>query len=158
MARTPIVKGAKKEQQVRDMLLNRKPIRAIARDTGFSRKAIETYRDESLPEKLLKAREVEEVAEADAILGQIQALQSRTMAALALAEKAKEISMVFRGVREARENLRLLGELAGKLKNQPQINIWINNPEWIELRALIVVALDPFPNAKEAVIHAINGR
>jgi hypothetical protein len=58
---------------------------------------------------------------------------------------------------ELREQRKLLAELEGKLATEPQITI-INNPEWIELRTLIVVALDPFPEAKEAVANAIRGR
>jgi hypothetical protein len=32
------------------------------------------------------------------------------------------------------------------------------SPEWLELRALIVGALEPHPEAREAVVHAIAPR
>jgi len=44
--------------------------------------------------------------------------------------------------------------LEGRLAAQPQVTI-INHPEWVELRTVIIQALDDFPEAKEAVIDAI---
>jgi hypothetical protein len=56
-----------------------------------------------------------------------------------------------------REQIKLLAELEGKISSQPQITI-INHPEWIELRTVIIQALDDFPEAKGAVINAIRNR
>ena len=60
-------------------------------------------------------------------------------------------------LRELREQIRLMAELEGKISQQPQVTI-INNPEWIELRTVIIQALDPYPEAKEALVNAIRGR
>lgn len=150
------MKGAKKEQQVREMLLDKKPIRAISRATGFSRKAVETYRDESLSEKLIQAKNIQDIAEADDVVEQIKNIQTRTLAVLDEVESNGDHALFFKGIREVRENAKLSAELAGKLATQPQITI-VNNSEWIELRTKIVVALDPYPEAKEAVVHAIQG-
>jgi hypothetical protein len=57
-------------------------------------------------------------------------------------------------LKEFREYVRLMAELSGKLAAQPQITI-INNPQWVELRTLIITALEPYPEAREAVVHAI---
>jgi hypothetical protein len=116
MARTPVVKGAKKEQQVREKLLNKEPIRAIARATGFSRKAIETYRSESLPEKLIQARNVKDIADADDVVEQIKNIQTRTLAVLDKVESEGDHALFFKGIREVRENAKLSAELAGKLQ------------------------------------------
>ena len=48
-----------------------------------------------------------------------------------------------------------MAELEGKISQQPQVTI-INNPEWIELRTVIIQALDDFPEAKKAVVRAIH--
>jgi len=154
MGRTPVVKGAKKEQQVREMLLDKKPIRAIARDTGFSRKAIETYRDESLPEKLIQARNIKDIAEADDVVEQIRCIQARTLAVLDEVESKGDHALFFKGIREVRENAKLSAELVGKLATQPTINVLVL-PEWLTLRERIVAALRPYPEALEAVRNAI---
>jgi hypothetical protein len=57
-------------------------------------------------------------------------------------------------LKEFREYVRLMAELSGKLAAQPQITI-INHPQWIELRTVIIEALDPYPDAKAAVVRAI---
>jgi hypothetical protein len=158
MGRTPVVKGAKKEQQVREMLLDKKPIRAIARDTGFSRKAIETYRDESLPEKLIQARNIKDIAEADDVVEQIRSIQTRTLAVLDEVESEGDHALFFKGIREVRENAKLSAELAGKLATQPQVVNFTMNVEWIELRTIMMTALDPYPEARLAVANALHNR
>ena len=60
-------------------------------------------------------------------------------------------------LREIREQLKLLAELEGRIAAQPTINITVS-AEWIELRTVIISALDPYPQAKEAMINAIRGR
>jgi len=155
MGRTPVVKGAKKEHQVREMLLNKAPLRAIARATGFSRKAIETYRNESLPEKLIQARNIKEIADADNVVEQIKIIQARTLAVLDAVESEGDHALFFKGIREVRENAKLSAELAGKLAAQPQFNITLS-AEWIELRTIMLTALDPFPEAKLAVANALH--
>jgi hypothetical protein len=57
-------------------------------------------------------------------------------------------------LKEIREQLKFIAELEGKISSQPQITI-INNPEWVELRTVILTALDDFPDAKQRVIDAI---
>jgi hypothetical protein len=45
----------------------------------------------------------------------------------------------------------------GMIDDRPQINITVS-AEWVELRTVIITALDPFPQAREAMINAIRGR
>jgi hypothetical protein len=42
----------------------------------------------------------------------------------------------------------------GELNEQPLVNLNLS-PEWLELRAVIVTALEPQPEAKEGVLRAI---
>ena len=57
-------------------------------------------------------------------------------------------------LRELREVTRLLAELEGRLP-QAQVNLTLN-PEWIQLRTVILISLDQFPEAKTAIITAID--
>jgi hypothetical protein len=54
-----------------------------------------------------------------------------------------------------REQIKLLAELEGRLATQTQVNVLINHPEWVELRTRIVRALAPYPDARRAVINAL---
>ena len=51
--------------------------------------------------------------------------------------------------------MELLAKVEGQLKDTPQINITLS-AEWIELRTIMLTALDPFPEAKLAVANALH--
>jgi len=88
---------------------------------------------------------------------QLKILRERAAMALERAESSDDSKATASFIRELRELIRLWGELEGKLQSSPQITI-VNDPEWIEIRTLIITALDDYPEAKEAVVHAIRGR
>lgn len=90
-------------------------------------------------------------------LDQLRELRTKAASLLDAAESSGDLKSAASFLRELREEIRLMGELEGKLAAQPQITI-INHPEWVELRTVILTALDPFPQAKEAIVNAIRGR
>jgi hypothetical protein len=117
-------------------------------------RAIRRHRTNHLPEKLAKAHEAEEVARADSLLEQVRDLQERALDILDQAEEAGELRTALGAIREARGNLELLAKLLGELSDQPQVNVLVS-PEWLELRAVIVTALEPHPQALRAVVGAL---
>jgi hypothetical protein len=119
--------------------------------------SLQRHRKEHLPALLAKAYEAEQVAEADKLLTDIRRLQERTLLMLQEAEKAGDLRTALSAVREARNNIALLAEMRGQLDRRPVVNL-VLSPEWLELRALIVRALEPHPEAQEAVVRAIASR
>jgi hypothetical protein len=105
---------------------------------------------------LLKAREVEEVAQADDLLDQVRNLQGHALDILERAEKAGDLRTALAAISQARGNLELLGKLAGELDERPLVNLTVS-PQWLELRAVIVGALEPHPAAHRAVLRALEG-
>lgn len=135
------------------MLLDGEPYRSIAKHYSLSEAAV--YRHKShLNGTLLKARRTREVAHADNLLDQVKDLQSRALKILSKAEKAEEWRAATSAIREARGCLELLGKLAGELKDGQTVNI-IVSPQWIELRAVILNALEPYPDARISVSKAM---
>lgn len=53
-------------------------------------------------------------------------------------------------------NLELLAKLLSELDDRPQVKLLVS-PEWLELRAVIVAALEPYSEARGAVLRAIEG-
>ena len=86
---------------------------------------------------------------------QLRVLRERAAIALETAEGAEDVKVALMAIKELREMVRLWGELEGKLQSQPQITL-ITSPEWVELRTVIIQALEPYPEAREAVVHAIH--
>ena len=103
-----------------------------------------------------------EVAEADDLLSRVEALQRRTLAILESAEEIGELRTALSAIKEARGNLELVGRISKELDERPTLNLYMN-PEWLELRAVIVGALESHREAREAVLRALesagnNGR
>jgi hypothetical protein len=132
------------------------PNRRIASHHDVTERAVRNHKANHLPETLAKAQEAEEVAEAEELLGQVRDLQERTLAILEAAESTKQHRTALAAIREARSNLELLAKLLGELEDRPTVNILIS-PEWLELRAVIVGALEPYSDARGAVLSALEG-
>jgi hypothetical protein len=142
-------------------LVHREPYLAIARNYEVSRDALRNHAKEHLPELLAKAKDAVEVAEADYLLDRIESLYRRTEAILEAAENNSEWSTALAAIRECRGNLELLGRVTKELESGPTLHLHLN-PEWLELRAVIVNALEPYSEARGAVLRALesggNGR
>jgi hypothetical protein len=133
-----------------------------ARYSSLSRAAIERHeRNRHITAKLAMAQAAEEVAQADYLLEQVRDLQSRALAILGKAESAGDLRTALGAIREARGNLEFLAKLLGELNEQPVVNLYLS-PEWLELRALIVSALEPHRDALSDILLALeraeNGR
>jgi hypothetical protein len=107
-----------------------------------------------IPGKLAQAQAAADVAQADDLLGQVQDLQRRTLAILATAEESDKLGMALGAIREARGNLELLAKLEGKLRDQQTVNILIA-PQWLELRAIILGTLAPYPDVRAVLAQAL---
>ncbi len=123
---------------------------------GVSESAVRRHKANHLPATLAKAHEAGEAARGDDLLADVRDLQDRTLTILQRAEDAKEHRTALSAIREARSNLELLARLLGDLHDRPQINLVVS-PEWMELRAVIVTALEPHPEALGAVVGALEG-
>ena len=139
-----------------EALVTGAPYRSVARRFELSESAVYRHKTEHLPAHLLKAREDEEVAQADHLLEQVRNLQAHALNILERAEKAGDLRTALAAIYQARGNLELLGKLAGELDERPQVNLTVS-PQWLELRAVIVGALESHPAAHTAVVKALGG-
>jgi len=72
-------------------------------------------------------------------------------------EQSDDYRTALAGVRELGRLVGLHVEMQSKMKHNPHFDfIW--STEWIELRSAILNALDPFPEAKQAVANAVSYR
>jgi len=111
------------------------------------------HKAEHLPDALVRAEAAKEVAQADVLIGQARGLYSKAVTILAKAEKTGELRTALMAIREARETLALLLEVEGRLDRRP-VNILVN-PQWIDLRAVLIQTLAPYPDARAAVVEAL---
>jgi hypothetical protein len=73
---------------------------------------------------------------------------------LEAAEGTQNYSIALAAIREARSNLELIGRVTKELETAPTFNLHLN-PQWLELRALIVRAVEPYPDARDSILRAI---
>jgi len=139
---------------INQALINGGTLRGIAKQFNVSDAAVFRHKENHLPADLKKAKEAAEVAQADSLLAQVQELQQKAYCLLEQAEGAGDLKSALQGVKEARGCIELLAKLQGELAQEGQVNI-IMAQEWLELRAVIIQAIEPFPEAKEAVSEAL---
>jgi hypothetical protein len=128
--------------------------RSVASLYDVSEAAARRHKANHLPAKLVMAQAAEEVAQADDLLAQVRDLQARTLAILEAAEGSSQHRTALGAIREARSNLELLAKLLGELDERTVVNLTVS-AEWLELRAVIVGALEPYAEARGAVLRAL---
>ncbi len=128
--------------------------RSAASLYDVSEAAVRRHKTNHIPSTLAKAEEAKEAGRAGDLLGQVRALQGKTLGILLRAEGSGDLRTALGAIREARGNVELLAKLSGELDESPVVNVLLS-PEWIELRAVIVGALDAHPDARGAVLQAI---
>ena len=156
MGRQCTVCNHKSLEEINNQLLDNPEYRKIALKFHLSEWALRRHKESHIPKALAKSQEAQEMAQANRLLEDLKTVRKRTEGLLDKAEKAGEIRAWPGFLRELREQIKLMAELEGKLAaNPPQINITLN-AEWIELRTIMLTALDPFPEAKLAVANALH--
>lgn len=130
------------------------PLRPLGAQHHISASALQRHKDEHLPVLLAKAQDAAEMAQADDLLAQLRALQADTRRILTKAEGAGKLGTAVMAIREVRGNLELLARLLGELDERPQFNVLIA-PEWLTVRAVLLTALAPYPDARIAVAGAL---
>jgi hypothetical protein len=109
-----------------------------------------------VPALLRQAKKAEVVAQAGDLFGQVEGLRDRALSILGKAEGAGSLAVALTAIREIRGILELLGKLAGDLQSG---GVTINlNPEWIDLRTIILQAVEPYPIAAQAIVKALEAR
>lgn len=128
--------------------------RTIAVRFGLSETALKRHKKDHLPNHVAKAQDARDEADANDLLAQIKALRNRSISILQKAEHAGDYRTALQGIREARGCIELLAEMENQLNRGDTINIIIA-PQWIELRTVLLTALQGHPDALQAVSGAL---
>jgi hypothetical protein len=156
MSRRCTVCDHPERHSIDEVLVTGAPYRSVAKRFALSESAVYRHKTDHLPAHLLKAREVEEVAQADDLLEQVRNLQSHALDILERAEKAGDLRTALAAISQARGNLELLAKLSGELQQEGTVNLHLS-PEYLEVRTAILVAVEPYPEAARAISRAMLG-
>ena len=157
MTRTCTVCNHKDIEEINKLLLCSGSYRDIARQFGLSKDAISRHKESHIPELLSKSNDIKEIVSADSLLIKVEEEANFVREMRVLAAADGDIELALKAVDRALKCIEIYAKVNGLIQEQPTVNITLN-AGWIELRTVIVQALDPYPQAKEAVVNAIRGR
>jgi hypothetical protein len=102
----------------------------------------------------LKAKQVEDVSRATDLLAMVIERDRRAMALLDRADAEGDLRPAASLMRVSLTAIELLAKLRGELDERAVINV-LALPEWLAVREALLIALDPFPQARIAVGEAL---
>lgn len=146
--------------EINRLIAEQEKLTDISQKFAVSYDALLRHRSNCIIVALSATPNTKDVMTGDNLLLELQAVKKKTLELLDMAIEAantKVYGAPAAYLREVREQIKLWGELEGRISSQPQVTI-IAHPEWVELRTVIIQALDDFPEAKGAVIDAIRNR
>lgn len=130
---------------------------AIAERYGIGRMAVVRHSDAHLSPALVRTAEV--IAEADerTLVDRVKDLLGDAYDILGKGKETGDLRLAMSAMENLRRTLKLLGDATGELDHQQPTTV-INlqtDPEYVATRTLIMQALTPYPDAKEAVVRAL---
>ena len=128
--------------------------RELGREFDLGYKSIQNHNKRHLPKQMVKAAELQDQESADRLLEQVHGLYDKALLLIEKADNDKKWQAAASAIKEARNCLELTGKLIGTLKTGHTVNITYNQ-EFVQARVAIYDALKPFPEAREAVIYAL---
>jgi hypothetical protein len=144
--------------EIEELLATRQSTyRGIARKYGVSEDAVSRHVSSRHVSQLISlAADAERAARADTLLDRIEGLQRRIEEFLSRVEHTDNYSATLGAFREMRSNLELIGEVTRELDRAGTINLELSS-EWLELKGVLITALEPHPAARNSVLRALEG-
>jgi 3-dehydroquinate synthase class II len=154
MPKTCSICTHEERREIDNALLSRTAYRDITRRFGPSKDALSRHANTCIPEQLALVYKADNLAAGDNLRAE---LESEKQEIRDLRDKAKDSDDVRTALYACDKALKAL-ELEAKalqlIKTQPEVNL-VFSSEWMELRTVIVQALEPFDEAKAAVVQAL---
>jgi len=135
---------------IEKLIVGGTPNRRIAAQFNVAETSLRRHAAEHLPVSLAKAQEADEVRQALDVLQQLRFINGAALTVLRDARASGEGELVLKAIDRVMKQIELQAKLLGELDDRPQI-VLVQSPEWVELRAQIVAALRPYPDAAVAV-------
>ena len=156
MPRTCTVCAHDEHHAINVDLLDRLPYRRIATRYGLSEAAVRRHSGEHIPELLLKAYEAIERDDAEDLAGELRKVKADVHRLKEKAEEEGDLRTALLGCDKALKALELQAKVEQLIQTAPAVNILVA-PEWVALRTKLLYALDAYPEARGAVLRALEG-
>lgn len=152
MARTCTVCSNPERDAIDASLVSRRSYRDIAQLHDVSISALSRHASAHISPALAVVQAEREHAGGTSLLDRIEDLYGRASGILDAAEADGKVNVSLGAIRELRGITELLGKVTGELKDRPEVVVNIlTSPEWVQVRATLLDALAPYPEARLAV-------
>ena len=130
-------------------------LRDIAAKYDVSLSAVYRHK-QHIPHQLAVSHEAQKVAKADSVIQRVTELDQRADDIYRQATEQNDPKLALQALKELRGVVELYAKLAGEISTRTTNN-FIITPEWASLRAVMLRALLPYPEARRAVVEALEG-
>lgn len=121
-----------------------------ARYSTLGRMALQRHKDNHLPAALRVAAEQENPGHAIDVVKQLKAINQASLQVLQEARAMRDHDIQLKAIDRLHKQIELQAKLLGELDDRSQVNILVN-PQWVSIRAQVLDALVPYPEARIAV-------
>ena len=131
--------------------------RRIASQYDVSERAIRDHKANHLKVRMLKAvekREEADIRTAIDVVGQLKAINGAALSVLKEARETRDGDLALKAIDRIQRQIELQAKLIGELSDGNTVNVVVS-ADWIEIRSAILVALQPFPEARHAVAGSL---
>ena len=141
-------------EEINAALLGAESFRTIASRWSVSKTALLRHKADHLPASVVKAAEAKEEIRGGKLLERLLEFHRETAEILREARTTKDNQLALKAIARAEKQLEIEGRMLGELNADATVNVTML-PEWQELRGAILLALEPHPAARQAVLGAI---
>lgn len=130
-------------------------LRNIADKYGLSLTSVHRHK-QHIPHQLAVSHEAQKVAKADGVMQRMAELDQRADTIYKQATEQNDPELALKALKELRGITELYAKMAGEIGART-VNNFIITPEWASLRSVMLRALLPYPDARKAVVEALEG-
>lgn len=148
---------AKRADVDRMLLGGSASLRDIAKQFGVTAASLNRHRNNHLPARMAEVaeRNVEaDIRTAIDVVAQLKAINGASLNILKEARTAKDGSLALQAIDRIQKQIELQAKLIDLINDGDTVNIVIS-PEWVQVRTLIIAALQPYPEARQSVTTAL---
>ena len=143
-------------EEIDAALVTGSTLRDIARRYGVSKDAASRHKAH-VSRALSQVVAARQQAGSKTALDRIEHLHDRAMRVLDTAEAEGKASLSLAAVRELRSLVELIAKITGELDERSTVQVLnvATAPEWVAIRAAVMAALIPHPDAAAAVVERL---
>ncbi len=126
----------------------------LATAYGLAETSLRRHEAAHLPAAMVRGEEAREEARALDVIQQLKAINGATLQILKESREGRDNDTALKAIDRIQKQIELQAKLLGELKEGTTVNVLVS-PEWIQVRTVILHALDAHPAARLAVAAAL---